>query len=311
MAQCLDIREGTSESGPVTDLAPSEPSNSPAATRPETKPPAAPRQADVTAANPDVRLPPAAQLTTPPPFLREHASRVTPGRPGAPSKAGPLKPAVPGTREKPKSRFPLLATTMALAAGLGGAVGAIAVPAARSVSFGPALAAPPAAESIAQAQVMQNLVAQLSTDVAALRTALEQSSRATSAQFDSVTERLDRAERAQVEPVAKLAKISETLERLDRRGAPSLHATAPQNEMTGSLNVAPPPAPETKAKPTIIEDYVLRKVFDGVALVEGRRGVLEVEPGATLPGAGRIEDIRRQDGRWVVVTTKGLIVPAR
>ena len=40
-------------------------------------------------------------------------------------------------------------------------------------------------------------------------------------------------------------------------------------------------------------------------------GDIEVEPGTSLPGAGRVEEIRRQDGRWVVVTTKGMIVPAR
>jgi hypothetical protein len=27
-----------------------------------------------------------------------------------------------------------------------------------------------------------------------------------------------------------------------------------------------------------------------------------------MPGLGRVEAIRRQDGRWVVVTNKGLIV---
>jgi hypothetical protein len=27
-----------------------------------------------------------------------------------------------------------------------------------------------------------------------------------------------------------------------------------------------------------------------------------------VPGLGRIDAIRRQDGRWVVVTSKGLIV---
>jgi hypothetical protein len=61
----------------------------------------------------------------------------------------------------------------------------------------------------------------------------------------------------------------------------------------------------------IIDAYVVRRVFDGVALVEGRRGIIEVEPGMSLPGAGRVEEIRRQDGRWVVVTNKGLILSAR
>ena len=38
-----------------------------------------------------------------------------------------------------------------------------------------------------------------------------------------------------------------------------------------------------------------------------RNGILEVIPGDNVPGLGRIEGIRRQDGRWVVVTTRGVI----
>jgi len=53
---------------------------------------------------------------------------------------------------------------------------------------------------------------------------------------------------------------------------------------------------------------VSRNVFDGIALVQGRFGLIEVEPGDVVPGIGRIDTIRRQDGRWVVVTSKGLIV---
>ena len=30
-----------------------------------------------------------------------------------------------------------------------------------------------------------------------------------------------------------------------------------------------------------------------------------------VPGLGRVDAIRKQDGRWVVVTSKGLIVPPR
>jgi hypothetical protein len=55
----------------------------------------------------------------------------------------------------------------------------------------------------------------------------------------------------------------------------------------------------------------VRRVFDGAALVESRHGVIEVEPGDNLPGIGRIQEIKRQDGRWVVVTAKGLIMPMR
>ena len=53
---------------------------------------------------------------------------------------------------------------------------------------------------------------------------------------------------------------------------------------------------------------MLRRVYDGAALIEGRDGIIEVEPGIVAPGLGRIEGIKRQDGRWVVVTSRGLVV---
>ena len=34
----------------------------------------------------------------------------------------------------------------------------------------------------------------------------------------------------------------------------------------------------------------------------------EVYAGDPVPGLGRIDAIRKQDGRWVVVTSKGLVV---
>jgi hypothetical protein len=53
---------------------------------------------------------------------------------------------------------------------------------------------------------------------------------------------------------------------------------------------------------------VVRDVRRGIALIEGRYGLIEVETGDTLPGLGRIEGIRKQDGRWIVVTSRGLIL---
>jgi hypothetical protein len=170
----------------------------------------------------------------------------------------------------------------------------------------PAAATAPVRDPTAEIQAIRGLLAQLGTELGAVKTAVEQSNKLAVAQFGKVAERLDRTERNQAEPIAKLAKINEALERLERRLPPA----APANEVTGTV-APPPPAPEAKPKPVIIEDYVVRRVFDGVALVEGRRGIIEIEPGTTLPGAGRVEEIRRQDGRWVVVTTKGLIVPPR
>ena len=94
-----------------------------------------------------------------------------------------------------------------------------------------------------------------------------------------------------------------------------LFSPAPAPEVTGSIEpktAANVPMvlgdPPTTLKPPILQDYVLRRVYDGAALIEGRNGIIEVEPGIVAPGLGRIEAIKRQDGRWVVVTARGLIV---
>ena len=84
--------------------------------------------------------------------------------------------------------------------------------------------------------------------------------------------------------------------------------------MTGSVAAVAPPAtsasagPARAAGPPVVDGWILRSVYNGAAIIQGRLGVVEVEPGDNLPGLGRIENIRRQDGRWVVLTSKGLIV---
>ena len=53
------------------------------------------------------------------------------------------------------------------------------------------------------------------------------------------------------------------------------------------------------------------EVNRGVAVIQGRLGVIEVEAGDVVPGIGRIDSIRRQDGRWVVMTSRGRITSLR
>ena len=40
-------------------------------------------------------------------------------------------------------------------------------------------------------------------------------------------------------------------------------------------------------------------------------GLIEVEAGDVVPILGRIESIHKQDGRWVVTTSKGIITAPR
>jgi hypothetical protein len=94
---------------------------------------------------------------------------------------------------------------------------------------------------------------------------------------------------------------------------PVAAAAVAANEATASIapSAAAAPADQPKlevARLPTVEGWMLRGVANGVALIEGRRGIFEVYAGDMVPGAGRVDAIRRQDGRWVVVTSKGLIV---
>ena len=69
-------------------------------------------------------------------------------------------------------------------------------------------------------------------------------------------------------------------------------------------------ATEDPAKPPVLAAWVVRDVYQGVALIEGRRGTLEVVPGVSIPGAGVVKSIDRHGGGWTVTTTKGVVAYA-
>jgi len=160
-------------------------------------------------------------------------------------------------------------------------------------------------------------IARIDADILALKAGVEHTSKLAASQYNKTSDRLDKVEKAQAEPAAKLAKLSETVEKLrvapPAVAAPVAAAPAAAKEVTGSVTppATPPaaaPKPEVGRLPTV-EGWVLRDVGNGGALIEGRRGMMyEVYAGDPIPGLGRVDAIRRQDGRWVVVTTKGLIV---
>ena len=217
-----------------------------------------------------------------------------------------------------QNRFAVLAGSAAFAGVFGIAIGAFG-----ASEFRHAPMAPKPVVATNDMRGVTDTVAQIKSDIAALRVAAETVSRNTTSQLSKISEKVERIDRGQADPAARLAKISETVDRLDQR-VTQLSAAA--KDVTGSI-AAPPPAPALtkpttiaaavpaappdQAKLLILEGWRLRNVYDGAALVQGRMGTIEVEPGDTLPGGGRVQEIRRQDGRWVVVTSKGLIVSMR
>jgi hypothetical protein len=202
---------------------------------------------------------------------------------------------------QPRStRFALLAASVAIAASFGAVAGSLGV-----AKLGPALngtpvAVAPAKEHVAdEVKALKDSVAQLrattkslSDNLAALKTTVASSS----AQSSKIAETLDRLEKGQAEQ----RKVSTT-----QATAPETTGSITQKQAAVPMVLGDPP---TTLKPPIVQGWVLRRVYDGAALIEGSDGIIEVEPGIVAPGLGRIEGIKRQDGRWVVVTSRGLVV---
>ena len=205
-----------------------------------------------------------------------------------------------------KRRLAALAAVFALATVAGALGGALA-----TAGLGRLVGADAAS---AGNRTFEATVARIDADILNLKLGVEHTSKTGMSQFNRTSDRLERLERAQAEPAAKLAKLSEAVEKL-RATAPvapaAVAAPVAAKEATGAIAPAPAPADAPKvdvARLPTVEGWVLRGVINGVALIEGRRGIYEVYAGDPVPGAGRVDAIRRQDGHWVVVTSKGLIV---
>ncbi len=215
----------------------------------------------------------------------------------------PSEPAVDSGAPAPQARsfrFALLAATIALAAAVGSFLGSLSASGfvrlfpAGAANYGTAEARP----------VLQATKAQLAA-LSALKANLDGATRSANSQFAKIADRLDRIERAAADPAAKLARIADTVDRLDKRGA------APP-ETTGSITPRPPPAPEPNLTDRILDGWIVQDVRNGRALVESRYGgVFVVGSGSFLPGLGRVQEVKRQDGEWVVVTARGLITSGR
>ncbi len=105
--------------------------------------------------------------------------------------------------------------------------------------------------------------------------------------------------------------IQATLDRAARSGrnTPMTTASLPANAEPQSAMTQPPAARALAEprRPPVLTNWVVRDVYDGIALVEGPQGALEVMPGDTIPGAGIVKSIERRGGGWIVLTSRGLV----
>jgi hypothetical protein len=184
-------------------------------------------------------------------------------------------------------RYGLLAASVAIAAAFGALVGSAATGAFSK----------PGALNVAGAEkdmAIQQSVARLSKEMTSLKASLEAANKSAQSQ---------------------IAKISE---RVSRESAEITGSITPPQTMPASAAPLPLPRPtsidadtQPPAKVSIVANWSIRGVRGGYVYVQGHGDIYEVVPGAPLPGLGPVEQIKRQDGRWVVVTPKGIIVSMR
>lgn len=194
-------------------------------------------------------------------------------------------------------RFAVLAAAIAGAAGIGALAGSMA-------AFGLSHQNTAQATVVRTAEsrdVMQALKTQRA-EISSLKASLDSESRSANAQFARISDRFNNVEHAQADQAGKLTHIAEVVDRFGKKAA-----AAP--EITGSI-AATASQPAARPAPVIpvLHDWIVQGVRNGRAMVQTRYGAMFlVASGGMLPGVGRVAEIKRQNGEWVVVTERGLI----
>lgn len=185
--------------------------------------------------------------------------------------------------------YAFLAASVTFAASLGAMVGVFA----GSGGFRPET--PRAAVAALEDRVaMQQKLGALSREIATLKTNLAAANQSAHSQIAKITERFDRA--ASEEIITGSVSPPQTVAPIPTpRPAPRIAAVETQ--------------PPTRL--AVVQGWAIRDARDGFVYVQGNGDVYQVVPGAPLPGLGPVESVKRQDGRWVVTTPKGIIVSTR
>ncbi len=199
----------------------------------------------------------------------------------------------------------MLAASVAFAGALGAMAGALGT----SVFARPQPAAAETPMAAVDLTAVRDTIASLRTEIAAIKSSVDSSNRNANAQFAKFTERLERIDRAQAASAAQQAGDGgDRAPREARAGEPARPPDRCSRSRPRPWRLQPRrPPPSRRARASSTAGRV-RHVSRGVAVIQGRRiGAIEVEAGDIVPGVGRIESIRRQDGRWVVLTSNGMI----
>src|SRR6476660_1151506 len=181
-------------------------------------------------------------------------------------------------------RYALLAASVAIAAVVGAVTGA-------ATTGGFSKAPPVDVAAIEENNAMQQSVARLTKEITSLKATLDAANRSASSQIAKISERLNR------ETTNVTGSVPPQTQAASAAPLPAARAETAAAAMQSRLSIVP--------------DWTIHDTRDGFVYVQGHGDIYQVVPGAPLPGLGPVEQIKRQDGRWLVVTPKGIIVSMR
>ncbi len=238
-------------------------------------------------------LSPASEIATTPPAAAEPSAVEVPAIEAsiepAPVKTAELPPRIwPRFTIRPRhKRYGMLAASVTFAAALGTVIGALA-------SGGFSAPAKPEVAAIEQNKAMQQSIAKLNKEIAALKTNLDQANKAAHTQIAKISDRLEH----------QAAEITGSI------AAPKTVAAAPMAEPVPLPRPAQRLAAESPHIP-VVTGWTIHDFRNGYVFVANHGEVYQAQLGAPLPGLGPVQSIKRQDGRWMVLTPRGIIVSMR
>jgi hypothetical protein len=150
-----------------------------------------------------------------------------------------------------------------------------------------------------ETRAVWSAVTQLQNDIAVLKFNTESTPRTGSSNSGS-----NNSGASSTSAPGQMSNLNERFDRIERR----IDALATK-DTTGTVPAAPPQKIGAHGP---LAGWSVRDVYRNAALIQGTKlGMMEVSPGDNVPGLGRIHSIRQQDGRWVVVTSRGIIAQPR
>jgi hypothetical protein len=172
-----------------------------------------------------------------------------------------------------------------------------------------------AREQPATSAALQSMTEALGARIDQLRASSEGVEKQVGSRIDLLNGSVERTQR---ELVSKLDQLQKQIKNLEIRTAAAA-ANMKRGQTREAHKITPvrsqpsqsaPPRAQAQREPEAGElpRWSVWDVVDGIAILEGPDGVIAVSTGDVVPGAGRVEGIVRRSGRWVVATSKGIIV---